>query len=199
MRRFLSYSFVLLGFSTLLHAETGTQPEPARGVWPSLKRTWHATVGGAESAAKATSSAVQSVSHSVVGVFLPSTAKDAPKLPLQISVACAPTPLVLKQTQKITVLVKVFNNGKKTQLLEFSSSQRADAVLRDATGQIVSRASTDSSVHADPGLVTVNPGERLEYPLFLPTNGMVVGKIYNLECALVGQAGLTAKMQITPQ
>ena len=199
MLRFLSYSLVLLGFSTLVHAESVTQPDPARGVWPSLKRTWHATVDGAESAAKTTSSAVQSVSHSVAGLFLPGTTKTAPKSRLQITVACAPAPLVLKQTQKLTVLVKVFNNGKKTEVLEFSSSQRADAVLRDAAGQIVSRASSDSLGHADPVLVTVNPGERLEYSLFLPTNGMVVGKVYNLECALVGQAGLTAITQITPR
>lgn len=96
--------------------------------------------------------------------------------------------------------MKVFNSGKKTQLLEFSSSQRADAVLRDAAGKIVARATPATNIHTDePALVTVNSGERLEYSLSLPTEGMIAGKVYKLEGALVGQSGLTAAIEIIPQ
>ena len=169
-------------------------------MWPSLKRTWHATVDGAEAAAKATGAAVQSVSHSVVDVFSPSAATSAPKSSLKVTLACTPSPLELKQTRNLTVLVKVFNGSKKTQLLEFSSSQRVDAVLRDASGKIVSRATLATHLRTDePALVTVNPGERLEYSLSLPTEGMIPGKGYRLEAALVGQSGLTAAMEITPK
>lgn len=199
MRQFLFVAFLFLSSPVLMHAEVDSHPQTDRGVLPSLKRTWHATVSGAESAVKVTGSAVQSASHSVVGIFSASEPKAAKRLPLAVTVECSPSPLVLQQAQRITVLVKVFNSGKRTQLLEFSSAQRADAVLRDASGKIVSRASADSSVRADAGLVTVNPGERLEYLLGLPTSGLVAGKTYTLECALVGQNGLVAKAQITPR
>jgi hypothetical protein len=200
MRCFLKHTFIFLGFPLLVHAENTPPPDSARGVWPSLKRTWHATVDGAESAAKATGSAVHSVSHSVLDVFSPSASKPAPKSPLKVALTCSPSPLVLKQTRNLTVLVKVFNGGKKAQALEFSSSQRVDAVIRDDSGKIVSRSTLATHIHTDePALVTVNPGERLEYSLSLPTEGMIAGKVYRLEGALVGQSGLTASMAIAPQ
>ena len=204
MRCFLKHTFIFLGFPLLLHAENTPPADSARGVWPSLKRTWHATVDGAEAAAKAAGSAVHSVSHSVVDVFSPSASKSdsssAPKSSLKVALACTPSPLDLKQTRNLTVLVKFFNGGKKTQLLEFSSFQRVDAVLRDASGKIVSRATLATPLRTDePALVTVNPGERLEYALSLPTVGMIAGKAYRLEAALVGQSGLTAAMEITPK
>jgi hypothetical protein len=199
MRQLLSKAVLIFLFPVLAYGKADAQAQTDRGIWPSLKRTWHSTVSGAESAVKATGSAVQSASHSVVGIFSPSEPKPAKKLPLELSVVCSPSPLFLKQAPRLTVLVKVFNSGKRTQLLEFSSSQRADAVLRNSSGQIVGRASADSSVYADAGLVTVNPGERLEYALSLPTSGMAAGKVYTLECALVGQQGLVSKIQITPR
>ena len=204
MRCFLKHTFIFLGFPLLLHAENTPPADSARGVWPSLKRTWHATVDGAESAAKAAGSAVQSVSHSVVDVFSPSASKSAPKSapksPLKVTLACTPSTLVLKQVRNLTVFVKIFNGGKKTQLLEFASSQRDDVVLRDASGKIVSRATLVAHIRADEqALVTVNPGERLEYSLSLPTDGMIAGKVYRLEGALVGQSGLTGAMEITPR
>jgi len=185
-------------FSAQLHAENASPSESSRGVWSSLKRTWHGAVDGAESAVKSAGSAVQSASKSVTGVFAPGDAKAVPKMPFEITVACEPSPVVLKKHQKITVLVRVHNGGKRTQLLEFQTSQRADAVLRGADGQIVARAASALPLQNDPGLVTVNPGERLEYALSLPTNAMVAGRKYTLECALVGQSGLSARLSITP-
>jgi hypothetical protein len=198
MRRLCSFLILLLGHPFILRAEADPQPEPKRGVWPALKRTWHATLNGAESAVNATGSAVQSASQSVVGVFSPNHSKSAPKSPLEISVACTPFPIVLSKVQKVRVLLKVFNSGKRTQLLEFASSQRADAVLRDASGQIVARAVPEFPIRTESSLVTVNPGERLEYAVLLPTTGLVPGKNYTLECALLGQAGLVARLQVAP-
>lgn len=192
---FLPAIFLLL-MPVFVRAETPAPVKPDRGVWPSLKRTWSATVEGAESAAKATSSAVQSASHKVAGVFLPGEPKAKQKPALEIQVVCRPSPVFVRETKVLSVVVKAFNAGKRAQLLEFPSSQRADAVLRDASGAIIGRASAGASIKADASLVTVNPGERLEYSLSLPTAGMLAGKTYTLECALVGQTGLIARVAI---
>lgn len=197
MRVLILPTVLLLLSLAFVRAETPAKEPSERGVWPSLKRTWTATVDGAQTAAKATTSAVQSASHSVVGVFLPGEPKAGKKLPLELQVVCSPSPLFLKGTKNLSVLIKVHNSSKRSQLLEFPSAQRADAVLRDASGKIVGRAFTNVSLKADSSLVTVNPGERLEYSLSLPTDGMQEGKRYTLECALVGQEGLTARLQIT--
>jgi Intracellular proteinase inhibitor len=193
---FLPAIFFLL-LPAFVRAENSVPVKSDRGVWPALKRTWSATVEGAESAAKVTSSAVQSASYKVAGVFLPGESKAKKKPALEIQVVCSPSPVSVRQTKVLSVVVKAFNSGKRAQLLEFPSSQRADAVLRDPSGAIVGRASATASVKADTSLVTVNPGERLEYTLSLPTTGMLEGKTYTLECALVGQAGLTARVLIS--
>ena len=197
MRVLILPAVLLLLSPAFARAEPPAQAQSERGVWPSLKRTWTATADGVQSAAKATTSALQSASDSVVNVFLPSERKAVKKLPLEVQAVCSPSPLILKGTKNLSVLIKVHNSSKRTQLLEFPSSQRADAVLRDASGKIVARASSNVSPKEVPSLVTVNPGERLEYALSLPTEGMQEGKKYTLECALVGQEGLTASLQIT--
>jgi hypothetical protein len=136
----------------------------------------------------------------VVGVFSPSSeVKDAKKLPLELSLTYHPSPLVLGQTQQLAVSVRVVNTGKRTQMLEFPSTLRADAVIRDASGQIVSRASGESVVRSEASIVTINPKERLEYSLNLPTRGLNAGKVYSLECALVGQTGINTRVSITPR
>ena len=192
---FLPAIFFLL-MPAVVRAENPAPVKSDRGAWSSLKRTWSATVEGAESAAKTTSSAFQSAAHSITGFFLPREPKVKQKSTLQIQVVCSPSPVFVRETKALSVVVKAVNAGKRAQLLEFPSSQRADAVLRDASGAIVGRASVGASVRADASLVTVNPGERLEYSLSLPTTGMLSGKTYTLECALVGQSGLSARVPI---
>ena len=200
MRSSIVSGFLFFVLTLASWGETPPQAQPERGVWPSLKRTWHATVDGAESAVNATGSAVKSASKSVVGIFSAgSDTKTVKKLPLELSVTYRPSPLVLGQTQQLAVSVRVFNTGKRTQMLEFPSTLRADAVIRDASGQIVSRASEESGVRSEASIVTINPGERLKYPLNLPTHAMSAGKVYSLECALVGQAGISTRVSITPR
>lgn len=200
--------FVFLPWSLAQSAEVaGTEPE--RGFWPSLKRTWGATVDGVEfvtgktvGAAKATGSAVKSATGTVVNALDPFSKKDvkaAPKLPLRLEVDCSPLPVILKQTSSLKVVVTVVSEAKRAQLLEFTSAERASAVLRDGSGKIVCGAASAGSESRQHGVVTINPGERLEYVLQLPTAGLVAGRTYTLEASLVGQTGLVARSQISVQ
>ncbi len=142
-------------------------------------------VGGAEAVAKTASGAV----GKVFDFSGPKKSKG-----LRLDVACSSNPVRLSQGGSLSVKLQLFNTGKKTQLLEFENAHRADVVLRDASGKIASRGSSSSG--GESGLVTVNPGERIEFLLQLPTKQLEAGKVYTLEAAISGQAGLLARLPL---
>jgi hypothetical protein len=154
------------------------------GMWRSIKGGLGHVVDGAASVAKTASGAV-------VKAFDFSKSK---RLPVQLDIQCSANPVRLGANQPLGVRLQVFNKGKKTQLLEFSSGQRAEVVLRDATGKIVGRSL--NSAGEEGGFVTLNSGERMEYLLQVPTRGLVAGNLYSLEAAITGQAGLVAKLPL---
>jgi hypothetical protein len=81
--------------------------------------------------------------------------------------------------------------------MDFPSSQRVDAVLRDEDGAIVGRASEDLEFSDEPGVLTLNPSERIEYTMSISTRGLAAGKTYKLEAALTNQNGLSASSAIS--
>jgi hypothetical protein len=111
--------------------------------------------------------------------------------PLRLNLVCASNPVRLGAGNSLGVKVQLLNSGKKVQLLEFASGQRVEVVLRDASGKIVGRSA--GSAGEEGGMVTVNPGERIEFILNVPTRELVAGKSYSLEAAITGQAGLVAR------
>jgi hypothetical protein len=171
-----------------------------RGAVPALMRTWRSTVGAGGAAIRSTGDFLGSGIKAVTGLFTRGESSPAPKRDkqrLRLEVVGAVNPVLVRATSSIEVQLRVVNPTKRAQVLEFSSGKRVEAVVRNAAGQIVSRAS-EGGTEAGPGsLVTVNPGERLEYRLSLPTSGLKPGNVYTLEAAVTGQAGLLARMEIT--
>ena len=80
--------------------------------------------------------------------------------------------------------------------MDFPSSQRVDAVLRDEEGTIVGRASEDLEFSDEPGVLTLNPSERMEYTMAISTRGLAAGKTYKLEAAITNQNGLSATVAV---
>jgi len=177
----------LAALSLPLRAEEAPATKPSSGVWSSVKSGWHAV-------ADPTTSALKSTTRAITGIF---TQHSKPKVPLLLDVVCTPNPVTPSKSQSLQVTVKLHNNGKQTQLLEFHTTQRADAIVRDAAGKISARASGEKEFATEGAMVTINPGERLEYTLSLPTQGLVSGKSYTLEVGLTGQSGLSGTLPIT--
>lgn len=152
-----------------------------------MKRTWHGTVSTVESAG-------ETVSSSVLGLF---QSNSKPKSAvLEVKLLVEPNPVDLKKCRAIEVTLQVHNTHKRTQVLEFASGQRADAVLRDAAGKVVARASEDAQFSSEPTATTINPGERLEYKLTLPTRALSAGQTYTLEAVVVSQSNMLAKLPV---
>jgi hypothetical protein len=104
--------------------------------------------------------------------------------------------VVLERDRKLNVKVLASNLGKRAEIMEFPSSQRVDAVLRDDEGKIVGRASEDLEFLDETSVVTLNPGERVEYVLGISTRGLSAGKTYKLEAAITNQNGLTSSVMV---
>ena len=181
-------------------AAAGADPSAERGAIPAIKRTWRSTVDAGGAAIRSTGDFLGSGVRAVTGLFKPGESTSQvkqPKQPLRLEGQCSSNPVAVKSTPSLEVQLRVLNPTKRAQMLEFSSGKRVDAVLRDASGKIVARASAGAEENSLASLVTINPGERLEYRLSLPTSGMVPGHVYTLEAAVTGQAGLLSRMTIT--
>jgi hypothetical protein len=182
---FLTVAALTLNAAQPSPAVESVEQKTSEGVWGSALRGLKTVVGGAGAVAKTASGAV----GKVFNFSGPEKSKG-----LRLEVACSSNPVRLSQSASLSVRLQLFNTGKKTQLLEFENAHRAEVVLRDAFGKIASRASISSS--GESGMVTINSGERVEFLLQLPTKQLEVGKVYTLEAAISGQAGLLAKLPL---
>ena len=168
-------------------------PEEGRSVEKPSGGVWHSIVGGLKTVTDGAGAVAKTATGAVGKVFDFSSPKPK-RSGLRLDVVCGANPVRLGQGSSLAVKLQLFNTGKKIQLLEFASGQRAEAVLRDASGRIVSRST--SAAGQEGGLVTLNAGERIEFLLQLPTKELGAGKSYSLEAAITGQAGLVAKLPV---
>ena len=120
---------------------------------------------------------------------------------LALELKFSPDPVKLGEVREISVNLIVRNVSKQPTTLKFPTTQILDIVLRDvATGDVVSKWSTDRTFADDSRIVTVNKGERLEYTEPITTRELKAGKTYNLEAYFVGyEKELSAKKALIPQ
>jgi hypothetical protein len=118
------------------------------------------------------------------------------KVKVNVQVQVEPAQVVLEKDRKLNIKLVASNLGKRAEIMDFPSSQRVDAVLRDEDGAIVGRASEDLEFSDEPGVLTLNPSERIEYTMSISTRGLAAGKTYKLEAALTNQNGLSASSAI---
>ncbi len=93
----------------------------------------------------------------------------------------------------------VTNRGRRAERLQFPTDQRIELVLRGPDGKTLFLWSEDRIFAATPSDVLLNPGERLEYPVAVPTRDMVAGRTYTAEATLAGIAGTGASAVLRPQ
>lgn len=95
-------------------------------------------------------------------------------------------------SDEITIKFTLVNASDKGSTLYFPTSQRLDAVIRDAEGKIIYTWSEDFEFANEPGYSYVNAGERLNYQLKIPFQALR-GKIPQ------GQSTITASLVNYPQ
>jgi hypothetical protein len=116
----------------------------------------------------------------------------------QTKLEVTPAQLTLKRirdpqpSDEITVKFTLVNGSDKGSTLYFPTSQRMDAVIRDAEGKTIYTWSEDFEFATEPGYSYVNAGERLNYQLKIPFQALR-GKVPQ------GEATITASLVNYPE
>jgi hypothetical protein len=83
--------------------------------------------------------------------------------------------------------------------LEFPTTQRIEVLVRNRNGKLVEQWSEDQAFTNEPTLVTINPGERLEYSANIATRDMVGGESYTIVGYFPNYDQLKATKVIVPK
>ncbi len=100
---------------------------------------------------------------------------------LEMAMQIEPNPVKLGDNRQIKVTLTLANHSGKLVQLEFPTSQRIEVLINSKTGQRIEQWSEDQAFNNEPTLVTINPGERLEYSVNVSTRDLVAGETYSVE------------------
>ena len=140
--------------------------------------------------------------HRIVNVFhKDKPAKDAKgkDKKLELSLDYSPQPMKLSEGNKIQVTVRLTNKTGKFAQLDFPSTQRIEVLLRNQAGKMVTQWSEEQSFSNDPGYVTINPGEHVEYTVTISGRDLVAGKTYTIEAFFPNYENLRTTRAFVPQ
>jgi len=101
--------------------------------------------------------------------------------------------------RKVEVIYSVTNRGRGAERLQFPTDQRIELAMRGPAGDTLFLWSEDRLFADAPSVVLINPGERLEYRVTVPTRDMVAGRKYTAEAGLVGHADTAASLILRPR
>lgn len=117
---------------------------------------------------------------------------------LATTLTVAPPTPKLAEIRLLKVTMQLVNRGKRMVHLDFPTTQRIDVVIKDKTGKVIERWSEYHRFDNDPGLVAVNPGERLEYSADVATREMKADEPYTIEAWIAAYDTLRASATVTP-
>ena len=157
-----------------------------------LQRTWNATKG---------------IGKKTVDVLTPriggKKGGESPAVSqwrdLAVTMKLDPPQVRLSDARVIEVTVSVVNKGKTAVHLDFPSSLRMDVVVKAEGGKIVSRWSDDQPIEKEPGILLINPNERLEYSAKISTREMTAGRSFEIEAYFPSFERLRASRTVVPE
>lgn len=117
---------------------------------------------------------------------------------LSLNMTVDPATPKLGEARQLKVTLQLSNHEKKMVQLEFPTTQRLEVLIRDKVGKLVEQWSEDHTFANDPGMVSVNPGEHLEYSVSVSTRDLVAGQTYTVEALFPNYESLRLQKDITP-
>ncbi len=180
-----------------LHAADEAPARP--GFW---KRTFQKTADGVGSVWDGTKNVGKKAAGAVAAPFAKKGGKDAAPPPalqnLTMTMKVEPAQIRLPDTRAIEVTVSLVNTGKTGVHLEFPTSLRVDVLVKDARGKMLSRWSDDQPIEKEPGMLLINPRERLEYSAKISTREMTAGQPFEIEAFYPSYEKLRVVKAVTP-
>lgn len=104
----------------------------------------------------------------------------------------------LGENKQIVVTLRLQNTGKKLAQLDFPTTQRIEVLVKNSTGKVVEQWSEDQAFQNEPSLVTINPGERLEYNATISTRDFAAGQEYTVEGFFPNYEILRSSVKLVP-
>ena len=104
----------------------------------------------------------------------------------------------LAEVRLVQVKLQLLNKGRHLVRFDFPTSQRIDVVVKDAAGKILEQWSEYHRFEKTPGMVTINPGERLEYTASVATREMKAGETFSIEAWLPSYDSIRASAAVSP-
>lgn len=157
-----------------------------------LKRVWEATKGVGKKTAEAVTPRLGRKNGA-------ETAAPIVWQNLAVTMKLEPALVRLPDVRAIDVTVSVVNKGKAAVHLEFPTSLRIDVIVKAEGGKIVSRWSDDQRIEKEPGILLINPKERLEYTARISTREMALGRSFEIEAYFPSYEKLRAIRTVTPE
>lgn len=117
---------------------------------------------------------------------------------IAVSLTVDPPAPKLAEVRLVNVRLHLVNRGKRMVRLDFPTTQRIDVVVKDPGGKIVEQWSEYHRFEKEPGMVAINPGERLEYPASVATREMKAGQTSTIEAWMPAYDSLRASATVTP-
>ena len=106
-------------------------------------------------------------------------------------------PLADRRETKLFYLVR--NISRRQLQFDFPTSQHLEVTLSGPAGRRIFQWSEDRSFAPEATAVLVNPGERLEFEVSVPTRDMVSGQAYLAEAMLPGHRDTLASTELRPR
>jgi hypothetical protein len=117
---------------------------------------------------------------------------------LEMKMIVDPAAPNLGEDKHLTVTLRLQNKGKKLAQLDFPTTQRIEVLVKNSTGKIVEQWSEDQAFQNEPSLVTINPGERLEYVATVSTRDFAAGQEYTVEGFFPNYDMLRSSVKVVP-
>lgn len=115
-----------------------------------------------------------------------------------LTISLEPAAIKLSDARSVKVSVHLGNSSKKFKQLEFPTTQRIEVIIRNTAGKMVEQWSEDQVFTDTPGVVSVNPGEHLDYSATLSTRDLVAGQTYIVEAFFPKYEKLRVQKTIVP-
>lgn len=117
---------------------------------------------------------------------------------IKATVSVEPPAPKLAEVRLVKVRLQLLNSGKRMVRLDFPTSQRIDVVVKNPAGAVVEQWSEYHRFDKSPGMVAINPGERLEYSASVATREMKPDQPCTIEAWVPAHDSLRASAVVTP-
>jgi Intracellular proteinase inhibitor len=108
----------------------------------------------------------------------PPVYKDPKLRGLTLDLEISPQPVKLSEIRQLEIKLTVTNRSKRAVTLDFVNDQRIDIHLMNSAEVVLTRWSDNHVIEPKPGVVLINPQEKVEYNQTIATRDLSPNKVF---------------------